>query len=323
MWILPDGTETEIKRRGIASIIEQKKLIKQAKKLNVDCIVAEVMSIHAENHFVESQQILKPQFVILTNVRLDHTEAMGNTIEKIASVFTLDIPEQATLFIPAGENQSIFSTTVKHKGGQLIAAPPGIGDRLRPFGFTPMQNEFSENIDLAIAVAKHFNIEDRVIASGLGKAKHDIGHLKIWRFSSERNKKTCFFVNGFAANDPQSTLDLISKIKTMPSLSSQQIHGLLTLRKDRAERTLQWIQFLKSENCDIFSHLFVSGAQASIVRRKLKRGIVLNQHTPEKIMETISEHVNDNAVIFGFGNIGGKGKILIDYLNRCGVDYGL
>lgn len=298
-------------------------MIKQAKRLKVDCIVSEVMSIHPENHFVESQQILKPQFVILTNVRLDHTEAMGSTTEKIASVFTFDIPEKAILFIPASEYRPIFSTTAKQKGGKLISAPPGRGYRLQSFGFEPSQYEFSENIDLAIALAKHFNIEDRIIASGLGKATHDIGHLKIWKFSIERHNKTCYFINGFAANDPQSTLNLIAKIKEMPSLSSLKIHGVLALRSDRAARTLQWIQFLKNKDHEIFDQLFISGSQASLVRRKLKKGVVLNQRSPEEFMEKITAVVDEHAIIFGFGNIGGFGKILIDYLSRYGVEYGV
>jgi len=212
-WILPDGTERDVKRRGVPSILEQKKLIKQAKDLNVDCIVSEIMSIHPENHFVESQQILQPHIVVTTNVRLDHTDAMGNTLEQIASVFSQDVPEKAIVFISENEIFAIFSSAVERKSGQLFRVAPEISHRLKAYNFNSIKNEFGENIDLAYAVAKYLDIDDRVIANGISKANHDIGHLKIWEFYVENKKKNLYFVNGFAANDPQSTLNLIAKIK--------------------------------------------------------------------------------------------------------------
>ncbi len=96
--ILPNADEIEIKRRGIPSIIEQKKFIRKAAQLKSDCIVAEIMSIHPENHFVESQQILQPHIVVVTNVRQDHTEAMGESKEEIAAVYCQDFPEKAKVF---------------------------------------------------------------------------------------------------------------------------------------------------------------------------------------------------------------------------------
>jgi len=95
------------------------------------------------------------------------------------------------------------------------------------------------------------------------------------------------------------------------------------LRSDRAERTLQWIQFLKSDGGKIFSQIFIGGHHAAIIKRKLKNGFIIKDHSPEKIMETISEIADDQSVIFGFGNIAGMGKKIIDYLNRIGVEYGV
>ena len=73
--ILPDSSELPLRRYGIPSIIEQKKLINRAWKLGADCIVSEIMSIQPENHYVESNKILKPGIVVITNTRKDHTEA--------------------------------------------------------------------------------------------------------------------------------------------------------------------------------------------------------------------------------------------------------
>jgi poly-gamma-glutamate synthase PgsB/CapB len=259
----------------------------------------------------------------MTNVRLDHTDAMGNTLEQIASVFSQDIPEKAIVFIPENENFTIFSSAVDRKNGQLFRVASEMSHRLKAYNFSSIKNEFSENIDLAYAVAKYLDIDDRVIAKGIDKAKHDIGHLKIWKFYVENKKKNLYFVNGFAANDPQSTLNLIAKIKEDLSFSSQRIYGFFNSRSDRAERTLQWIQFLQSDAGNIFSQLFICGPHAPIVRRKLKIGLAMKHHSPEKILEIISEIADDQSVIFGFGNIAGMGRKIIDDLNRIGVEYGV
>jgi len=60
LYILPNGNEIDVPRLRTVSIIEQKKLLKKAAKIKANCIVAEIMSIHPENHFIESQQILQP-----------------------------------------------------------------------------------------------------------------------------------------------------------------------------------------------------------------------------------------------------------------------
>jgi poly-gamma-glutamate synthase PgsB/CapB len=82
--VLPDGSIQNISRRGIVSILEQKTILKKGSELHVDCLVVEIMSIRPDNHFIESQKILKPDIVVVTNVRKDHLEAMGETeAEKI------------------------------------------------------------------------------------------------------------------------------------------------------------------------------------------------------------------------------------------------
>ena len=57
-FVLPDGTVERVARRGMVSILEQKKALKKAVTLKADSLVVEIMSIRPENHFIESQRIL-------------------------------------------------------------------------------------------------------------------------------------------------------------------------------------------------------------------------------------------------------------------------
>lgn len=322
-YILPDGSESEIQRRGFPSIIEQVKLLKKAARLKSDCIVAEVMSIHRENHYVESRQILKPHLVIITNVRQDHIDAMGKTKNEIAAVFCLDIHEKSKVFIHEKENNPIFKQGIEKAHGALILVNEGSSHGLLNRFMDRKQVVFSENFDLVSAVSKYLGINQQTIFKGIRKTKFDVGQPKIWIYRVEETNKTHFLVNGFAANDPKSTLQMLSKVNHILPSTTSQVVGLLCLRPDRSDRTLQWIETLKNEASNYFDKVFVAGAHSKIVKRKVAWIDVLKKCSPEESIATILSHVEDQTVIFGFGNIVGTGKQLVEYWNKIGEPYGV
>jgi hypothetical protein len=77
-------------------------------------------------------------------------------------------------------------------------------------------------------------------------------------------------VNGFAANDPESTWQVIAKVKEMLPSASDKLIGLLSLRSDRGDRTKQWLEFLSNGAFDGFSRIYVTGAHSQIIARKLE-----------------------------------------------------
>ena len=52
--LLPDSPDEPVKRRGLVTILEQKKLVKRAVREGAESLVAEVMSLHEENHRAEA-----------------------------------------------------------------------------------------------------------------------------------------------------------------------------------------------------------------------------------------------------------------------------
>jgi len=316
--IYKDGTEAVLKRRGLPTILEQKKLIKIAHRNNAEVIVSEIMSIHPENHFIESQKILKPHIVILTNIRLDHTEAMGNTKEEIARVFCLDIPEKATVFIPEKEKNSVILKSPQEKQSTCIEVKKNISET----HFDSIQklphHVFPEDVDIICSVCNYLNINKNSIENGIMNVSSDIGSLKIWTY--QKNKKNLFLINGFGANDPQSTLKTISKIKNkLPA--NPKITGLLCLRKDRGDRTLQWVTFLKNNLGKIFNTLFISGGHSIYVKKKLEHSILITSKNPEIITDQICSHLKDQSILLGFGNFKETGDRLVNYWEKIGDKY--
>ncbi len=323
LYILPDGEEADVPRKGMPSIIEQKRMLKLASDVNAHCIIVELMSIHPENHYVESQQLLKPNMVIITNVRQDHIEAMGEIEDEIATVLCRAIPKKSTIFIPEKENRPLFQTAVKNAQGELISIREGISHPLQQAYPGIKKKEFTHDIDIIYAMGKHLNISEKVMAKGICKVKHDIGAFKVWEYRPDEREIKVYLVNAFAANDPQSTSYAFSKLKDILPLNSFNLVGLLSLRSDRGDRTLQWIKVLKGYQFSFFNKLYVAGAHKVVVKRKLERVSIIKNKLPEKIMKTIMADVTDSCVIFGFGNIGGIGKGLVEYWNKVGEEYGI
>lgn len=315
-YLLPDGEEVAVRRRGSASIIEQKKLIGKAATLAADCVVAEIMSIHPENHFVEAHRLLRPHIVVLTNVRRDHTEAMGSTEEEAASVLSLGFAPGATIVVLKEESRAVFRARATEMGGELIEVAGG------PAGDLSWA-DFPENLDLAFAVGKQLGIAADVISAGVREAAADVGALRVWDVGSEDASKKCFAVSGFAANDPQSTLRLADRVRELLPSCPDRFTGLLALRADRGDRTLQWIEALRAGEIDCFERLYVVGTHAPAMKRWLPEIHVLRERAPSEMMESVLAEAGDGTVVFGCGNFVGAGQRLVEHWERTGTRYGV
>ncbi len=311
--VLPDGTRRQLKRRGIPSIREQIGLVRKAFHLRADCLVSEIMSLQPENHFFESQRILQPGLVVVTNVRLDHTDVMGNTEEAIASVFALDIPPEATVFVPQRYNRPVFAEAAG-SGGTLVEVRTSAEQTT---------TESHENVDLVYAVARYLKIDDRTTLSGIAKATYDIGKLKVWKACSQDGARSFYMASAFAANDPESTFQVLATILERLPAASDKVIGLLNLRSDRGARTLQWIEALRQGGNCLFRRLYVTGSHSIAFRRRVPAAKVLTGRSPELMTATVSSDAPDGSLIFGFGNIKGPGLDLVNHWSKVGEDYGI
>ena len=130
-------------------------------------------------------------------------------------------------------------------------------------------------------------------------------------------------MNGFAANDPQSTLQVVNFVRTALPSCPERLTGLLSLRPDRGDRTVQWVDALRGGELECFDPLYVTGAHAHAMKRKLPGLRILNGEQPEQMMATILADLPDGGVVFGCGNYVGTGQVLVDHWERVGSRNGL
>jgi poly-gamma-glutamate synthase PgsB/CapB len=323
--ILPDEEE-EIKRRGSPSILEGKNILRKGAELQAQALVLELMSIHPECGYYESVQMFKPHILVITNVRLDHLAQMGSLKEDVARSIASSIPENGTVFILQEEFFPVFKEVAEKMSSKIIQVPgSSFKEELKSKNNLP-SFEMEENIRLALAVAEFLEIDKKVALQGMVKAQPDFGSLKTWTADLGSPPRSWHLVSCFAANDPESTRLVLSRLLEKKFLNSKEIIGLLNLRRDRGDRTLQWLRALKEEAFPEIRKFFFTGDHAQALKSRLKMPgeaelIVSKPRGPHKIMEEIAEKVNADAVLIGMGNMGGLGKELVEYWEDIGKTY--
>lgn len=328
--IFPDGSEREIPRAGPASIREQVRLIRLAAAAGADTLVFEMMSIGAECLAAESRRILRPGILALTNVRLDHLAEMGRRKDEIARSLASAFPEGADVFIPEEEIYPVFEESAARTASRLHAvgplasvAGPGAGPHLSLGDFEP-------NVRLALAILASLGVERETAERGAAGASPDFGGLKVWRgwFGDPPQPAVC--VSAFAANDPESSAEALLKIgEEFPVQASRRWIGLLSLREDRGDRTLQWIRAAGEGFFRDFARVVLLGRPARAALRRIRKsappcGTVFSAHdgsSPEALMNLVISAASGDPVLIGFGNIVGPGERLVRYWNEKGIPY--
>ncbi len=328
--ILPDGSVEKIRRRGQPSILEQRALLHRGAHLSVDTVVAEIMSIHAENHLAETHHLLKPHVVLVTNFRVDHTAAVGDTREDVAAVLALDVPDGARVLVPEEECLPTFRAMVGERGANLTEVPVGTAASALEEGEWSGPADFGDNLDLVVAAARSLGVDDDRIVRGIRGAMQDIGALRLWRYKGDNSTAPTFLASAFAANDPESTMLVYDQVMETLELSPDRCVGLMSLRADRGDRSLQWADALAGGLLSRFSHLYVTGFHALAFRRHVRRLVgsdaspirVLRSASALDLTETALSGIREGGVVFGFGNIGGVGEELVEHWAGVGEAVG-
>jgi len=325
--ILPDGTERTIDRAGPASVREQVRLVVLAAELGADTLVAEMMSIGAEGLAVEARHILRPGALAVTNVRLDHLDDQGRDKDTIARTLAAAVPAGADVFMPAEEVRRAFVDAAARRGARLHPV-----DRVDPVPVLPL-GEFEPNVRLARAVLAALGIGPDAIDRGLAAAPPDAGRLGLWRVASGRPGREALCVSLFAANEPESTALALGEVRRAVPFDGRPLVGLLSLREDRGDRTLQWVQAAGAGFFRDFAAVVLVGAPARAALRKVRRSSPpgATRFTaaagrfaaePEALMDRVLALVPGSPVVVGLGNFVGAGEAIVGSWKTAGVAHG-
>jgi poly-gamma-glutamate synthase PgsB/CapB len=209
--ILPDGREEPIRRRAPPSIREQLWVLRRAARIGAHAIVVECMAIDPELQRVSEDEMMRSTIGVVTNVRHDHGDVMGTTIEEVASALGGALPRRgvAVLGDPAGAH--VLEQIAAGNRARVIRAWQMAPTQ--PFADQP--DWMRANVSTAIAVTRQLGIADEVALRGIRRARPDPGAATTSPVHVGAHPMVV--VDATAANDPDSLAAILGP-RTTPHL---------------------------------------------------------------------------------------------------------
>ncbi len=260
------GDETPIFRRGAATINEQIDVVAEHVDEDVEALVIECMAVRPLYQQYSQDYIVRSDITIITNVREDHQEEMGETLEQIADSLSLTIPHNGIL-ITAEDRPHLrerLRRRAAERGSRFVYADPESVDDEDMRGFDYLQ--FKSNVATGLAVARLLGIRRQVAVEGMWKSVPDIGVVRLRSYDIKG--KRVLWVPLFAANDRESV------VLTFETLQAQfppgaTVIGILNNRRDRGRRAELFATMVPTDLSSYLDHVVTFGAYEEQVSRKM------------------------------------------------------
>lgn len=307
--IIDKNTEARVIRLGNPNIREQITMVKEAANHNPDAVVFECMALRPDLQLIESLNIIQPTAVVITNVRPDHLDIMGPTVQDIARAFIKTVPQNCHVFINENTLSDDSLAELHNKNAHIYTSRAvDISDVvMSKFSYI----EHKENVCLALRVCTHFGIDEKTALKGMHDMSPDPGALR--RYVIKLDAKKITLVNAMAANDPESTYLIWQSIdKKFP-----EINILINCRDDRIDRSFQFAKLIKDRlQAD---HYILTGSGTDILARKIYKCVDrsnildLGHKNPVQVFRDIARFVGNKSLIFAIGNTVGYGEEMMTY----------
>jgi gamma-polyglutamate synthase len=321
-FIYPGGREVPIFRaRGGVNVIEQVGVVRRAVHAGADTLVVECMAVQPELQQVNQEQLIEAGIVVITNVREDHLEEMGPTLDDVARSLSQSMPRRGIVVTAERERLHILREEAKRRKCRLVAVnPDSVTDaEMAPFRWIT----FKENVAIALAVARLCGVDRATALAGMYAAVPDPGVLRVDACAHHGRRFAA--VNLFAANDPASTLmniDLLHKRR----LIGHRVDVVINCRPDRIERNGQMGALVPQINP---RRIFLIGTPTRSALHQVPaafrdRVVDLDgeHRTGAELRDRIVEHLapgESRTALLMVGNIHGRGEELLAALHQVTV----
>jgi len=323
MVILPNGDEIPIHRRSSATIMELFNIAKRYLKKDTEAIVFETMALFPANQTASQELLVKGNINVITNVREDHQDVMGESLEEIADTMSLIIPHDG-IVITAEDRPHLRERLAKNaadRGSRMVYADPASVTEKDLAGFNYLS--FRENISIGLAVAEILGIPRSTAMRGMWNARPDVGVVSIQR-TTWKNKEI-IWIPLFAVNDRESTIISVNALRPYYRQDATRI-GILNNRYDRADRAMRFAN-IAAKDLD-FDYWITFGAyESQVTEHMLKLGVprerIFNMGfsvnpSLEQIFDVIAGLIKgEQGVLIGLVNIHTpQAELLLEYFHH-------
>ena len=309
------GIDRIIHRLRRPSIGEQVRLLKYFSSEKPDVVVMECMAVQPQYQWISEHQMVKSHIGVITNARPDHLDEMGPTEVDVVKSLCNSIPVGGTLVTAEDKHKDILQSVAERNRSEIFFSDESSVSEndLNKFGYI----EHPQNIAIALDVCHKMGVARDIALSGMHSVQPDLGALVVWKLLGK--KGSIQFVNGMAANDPVSTLQIWKfVIDRYPTTSGTAV--FFNSRDDRPLRTKQMLELTFEE---IKPEYFI--IRGDKIDTKVRR---LLHHSPdtEVIIFSLNESIDnvsesilslpDDVLVFAIGNQVGTGQEIIQKLSE-------
>lgn len=290
LYLLPDGKQEAIHRIAPSNIKEQIKVLSRAARERADVLVIECMAIDPTLQQLSQDTILQADIGVITNVRLDHKEIMGQTLSDIARSLSNTVPNKGILFTAEETMTTELEAACQRRNCTFIRTSPKEGDPTF---------DFPENIALAAAVCEHLGVQRDAALSAMGEYVPDPYALQIHPWGEG------VFINALSANDPDSTEQIYRKMQAQ--FHPNKCIFLHNGRSDRPKRNVDMAKLcLKLQPQEVW----LIGDGKYLLRHTLSKG---GYKGVLRILswDTVPHNSESECMLFAAGNLQGQGRKLL------------
>jgi poly-gamma-glutamate synthase PgsB/CapB len=317
--IMEDGQEYPIYRPAGANIIEQLRIVSLAANNSAQALVIECMAVQPRLQSLTELKFIRATHGVITNARADHLDVMGPTERDVTLALLGTVPCEGKLFTTELDYLREIDGVCKDRKSELHVVATGDVDAVTDedmSGFTYVEHR--ENVALVLKVCASLDIPRDVALRGMWKAQRDPGAMS--EYEIDFFGRRILFVNGFAANDPESS----EKIWRMTLQAHQDFERkimVLCARADRPDRSKQLGEaIINWPQADIY--LLMGSGVYVLFRTAVASGVDSSKFVyaegmaASQIFEEIIGISGQSAMVMGVGNIVGPGMELVKHFRN-------
>jgi gamma-polyglutamate synthase len=301
-----------VNRKGPARVQEQIKIINLTVRNVSEALVLECMSISPELQRMESR-IFKPHIYVITNIREDHLEQMGETIDQEVESICSAIPKDS-LVVTSEKRYLKEITSFACLRNSKVISTESLDDNL---SFQIPLGVFESNVTLAVKVCEILKIDSikafHSICDYAVKKKSAMIDLKVGDFNVK-------FLDGFSVNDVQSASDFLNYWQNKLRAFKDMII-LLNVRADRPLRSVEFANWLS--NLENIKNIILVGSHALKTKKLMcqfgiqqDKIITWSKKEINNVSVNLQTLITEDTVVLGIGNISGDGFTILDSINK-------
>ena len=337
--IFPSGEELPIFRPGRANVIEQKRVVRAAANAKADALVIECMALQPLLQSTSELQLVRSTHGVITNARADHLDVMGPSRLDVATALAGTTPVSGKLFTAESRIDSlqVLQSAAKDRCSDLHVITARDSARVTEHELAQFSYlEHAENVALALRVCHSIGVNRNEALRGMWSATPDPGAMKVHTTNVatgrvpnatandlETGTSIWHFVNGFAANDPESTEQLWETAYHRFPTATRRVM-VMNCRIDRPDRSET--MGTAAGNWSAPDQIIVTGSGTEyFVKAAIKSGIApahiscVGQASASVIAETIASDENlceSDVMVMGIGNVKDAGFALDGFFEQ-------